>query len=73
MLEAFTSKFILYVYQNTRWNQWKTTQKKIQTIPKKKNIFLPKAAPPYSVLHPLHIIQVLTQLIHQQSWVKTYN
>jgi hypothetical protein len=39
----------------------------------KKYIFLPKVASPYSVFHPLHTIQVLTQLIHQQWWVKTYN
>jgi hypothetical protein len=35
MFEAFVSKSILYVYQNARWNQWKTTPKIYQNIPKK--------------------------------------
>jgi hypothetical protein len=72
-ISFFTQYFQRYVYQNTRGNQWKTTHKIIQIIRRKKYILLPKVAPPYSGLHPLHIIQVLMQLIHQQWWVKTYN
>jgi kynurenine formamidase len=32
MLEAFVLKLILYVYQNTRWNQRKTTPKIYQML-----------------------------------------
>jgi hypothetical protein len=35
MLEAFVLKSILYVYQNTKWNQRKITPKLYKNIPQK--------------------------------------
>jgi hypothetical protein len=52
MLEAIVSKFILYVYQNARWNQRKHAPKIIQNVPKKEYIFLLKVGPPHSVFSP---------------------
>jgi hypothetical protein len=48
MLEAFVSKFILHVCQNTKWSQQKIAP---QHIPPKKHIFLPKMPPPPSVVY----------------------
>jgi hypothetical protein len=42
----FISKFILYVYQNAKWDQRKNVPKIYTNIPPKKYIFLPKATLP---------------------------
>jgi hypothetical protein len=44
MLEAFVSKFILYVYKNVKWNQRKIAPKRIQNIPQIFIFFLFKVA-----------------------------
>jgi hypothetical protein len=53
MLAAFVSKSMLYVYQNIKWNQRKTTPKIYQNIPLKKYICLPKVTLPIVCFHPL--------------------
>jgi hypothetical protein len=44
MLEAFVSKFILYVYKNAKWNQRKIDPKIIQNMPQIYLFFLLKVA-----------------------------
>ncbi len=57
MLEAFVLKLILYVYQNNRWNQRKTTPK----IYPKRIHFLGSKWPPIVCFHPcLKNSQIIT-------------
>jgi hypothetical protein len=51
MLEAFASKFILYVYQNIKWNQKQIAP----TIYPKKKTFSCLKQPPHSMLSPMYI------------------
>jgi len=59
ILEVFLSKPILYVYQNTSWNNLKTTPK----IYPPKYIFLLKIAPPPMCFHPLQCYSKGTPIV----------
>jgi hypothetical protein len=53
MLYTFVSKTILFIYQNTRWNQRRLAPKIYQNIPKKEYIFFDLKQPYLVCFHPL--------------------
>jgi hypothetical protein len=63
MLEAFVLKFILYVYQNVRWNFLKKLPPKYTQIYPKITHFFGLKRPPCSVLSPLSLLLELLKVM----------